>query len=156
MMEGPLYLYTQACTCARQLFRHRPSWRGWKDTASTSTHSGTLSRKRAKRSPSCSQTRCIQSLFMPGAQGHIHSPTGSTTCLKGQEDEGGQSQWRVSWRSTRYKVLSCQSLDMSPGFPLSPSFPLKQKRTNTGVHESMPPCLQKEKFMVNYLARIQV
>ena len=137
-MEGPLYLNTQACTCARQLFQHRPSWRGWKDTASTSTHSGTLSRERTKRSPSCSQTRCIQSLFMPGAQGHIHSPKGSTTCLKGQEDEGGQSQWRVSWRSTRYRFWAARVLICPRASLCLPPF-LSNKKGQT--LECMSPCL---------------
>lgn len=73
----------------------------------------------------------------------------------GQEDQGEQARWRVlagthevrgSWAA---RVLIC------PGLPFVSLLSSQTKEPNARMHEFKPPRLQKEKFMVNYLARIQ-
>lgn len=153
-MEGPQYLCTHAGTCARQLFWHRPSWRGGKIQPQQVLTVGPLVGRELKGLQAAARQGAFRApvpLYSRSTV-HIHSPVGSTTCLEGQEAQGGQSRWRVlAGVPTRCKALS----RYVPGLPFVSLLSSQTKRTNARVHEFMPPCLQKEKFMVNYLARIQ-
>lgn len=153
-MEGPRYLYTHTCTCARQLFRHRPSWRGGRIQPQQVLTVGPL------------VERELQGLQAAARQGAFRAPVplysrstvahSLTSGLNNMPGRPGGPRWAVSveslsWHSTRCKALS----GYVPGLPFVSLLSSQTKRTNARVHEFMPPCLQKEKFMVNYLARIQ-
>ena len=148
-----VFVHTRRHVC-QAAFPAQTFLEGWKDTASTSTHSGTLSRKRTKRSPSCSQTRCIQGTSPSLLQEHsAHSLTSGLNNMPGRP---GGPRWAVSVESLSWHSARCKALSRYvPGLPFVSLLSSQTKRTNATVHEFMPPCLQKEKFMVNYLARIQ-
>lgn len=72
-----------------------------------------------------------------------------TSGLNNMPERPGGPRWAgsvesLSRHSTRCKALSCQGLDMSLGFPLSPSFPLKQKGQTLECMSSCLPVYRKK------------